>query len=42
MQNSKFGLKDASLLRAQGYIGGKWVDAKEGGTVVVDSACFRS
>lgn len=32
---SAFGLKDGSLIRTQGFIDGKWVDAKEGGTVTV-------
>ncbi|PSR81033.1 hypothetical protein PHLCEN_2v6564 [Hermanssonia centrifuga] len=32
---SSFGLKDASLLRTQGFIDGKWVDAKEGGKISV-------
>ncbi|KAL1944396.1 hypothetical protein VTO73DRAFT_3581 [Trametes versicolor] len=32
---SAFGLKDPSLVRTQAYIGGKWVDAKEGGTIKV-------
>jgi len=32
---SAFGLKDSSLIRAQGFIDGKWVDAKEGGTIKV-------
>ncbi|KAI9059995.1 succinate-semialdehyde dehydrogenase [Trametes sanguinea] len=30
-----FGLKDSSLIRTQAYIGGKWVDAKEGGVIKV-------
>ncbi|KAI0832934.1 succinate-semialdehyde dehydrogenase [Trametes gibbosa] len=30
-----FGLKDASLVRTQGFIDGKWVDAKEGGLIQV-------
>ncbi|RPD67539.1 succinic semialdehyde dehydrogenase [Lentinus tigrinus ALCF2SS1-7] len=30
-----FGLKDASLVRTQGFIDGKWVDAKEGGVIKV-------
>ncbi|KAH9854802.1 succinate-semialdehyde dehydrogenase [Lenzites betulinus] len=30
-----FGLKDASLIRTQGFIDGKWVDAKEGGVIKV-------
>ncbi|KAL6309808.1 succinate-semialdehyde dehydrogenase [Sparassis latifolia] len=30
-----FGLKDASLVRTQGFIDGKWVDAQEGGTIKV-------
>ncbi|OCH95922.1 succinate-semialdehyde dehydrogenase [Obba rivulosa] len=32
---SNFGLKDASLIRTQGFINGKWVDAQEGGTINV-------
>ncbi|KAI0092149.1 succinic semialdehyde dehydrogenase [Irpex rosettiformis] len=30
-----WGLKDASLIRSQGFIDGKWVDAKEGGKFAV-------
>ncbi|PCH40930.1 succinate-semialdehyde dehydrogenase I [Wolfiporia cocos MD-104 SS10] len=30
-----FGLKDASLVHMQSYIDGKWIDAKEGGTIKV-------
>ncbi|KAI0650949.1 succinic semialdehyde dehydrogenase [Trametes meyenii] len=30
-----FGLKEASLVRTQGFIDGKWVDAKEGGVIKV-------
>ncbi|KAI0658692.1 succinic semialdehyde dehydrogenase [Cubamyces menziesii] len=30
-----FGLKDSSLIRTQGFIDGKWVDAKEGGVIKV-------
>ena len=33
----QFGLKDPSLVRAQGFIDGKWVDAKEGGVIKVTS-----
>ncbi|KAF9816508.1 hypothetical protein IEO21_04036 [Rhodonia placenta] len=32
---SALGLKDASLLRTQGYIDGKWVDAQGGGKIKV-------
>ncbi|KAH7931169.1 succinic semialdehyde dehydrogenase [Leucogyrophana mollusca] len=32
-----WGLKDQSLIKTQGYIDGKWVDAKEGGTILVTS-----
>ncbi|KII95315.1 hypothetical protein PLICRDRAFT_210504 [Plicaturopsis crispa FD-325 SS-3] len=32
---SAFGLKDPSLIKTQGFIDGKWVDAKEGGTITV-------
>ncbi|KZT71542.1 succinate-semialdehyde dehydrogenase [Daedalea quercina L-15889] len=32
---ANFGLKDASLIRNQGYIDGKWVDAQEGGVIKV-------
>ncbi|KAF9231351.1 Aldehyde/histidinol dehydrogenase [Melanogaster broomeanus] len=32
---SVWGLKDPSLLKTQGYIDGKWVDATEGGTILV-------
>ncbi|THH27639.1 hypothetical protein EUX98_g6546 [Antrodiella citrinella] len=35
VNTSAFGLKDASLIRAQGYINGQWVDAKEGGKIQV-------
>ncbi|KAG7097428.1 hypothetical protein E1B28_004772 [Marasmius oreades] len=34
-QASNFGLKDASLIQTQGYIGGKWRDAKDGGRIIV-------
>ncbi|KAI0758000.1 succinic semialdehyde dehydrogenase [Fomes fomentarius] len=30
-----FGLKDASLVRSQAFIDGKWVDAKDGGVIKV-------
>jgi succinate-semialdehyde dehydrogenase/glutarate-semialdehyde dehydrogenase len=30
-----FGLKDPSLIRTQGFIDGKWVDAKDGGKITV-------
>ncbi|KAH7887445.1 Aldehyde/histidinol dehydrogenase [Phlebopus sp. FC_14] len=32
---SVWGLKDPSLIKPQGYIDGKWIDAKDGGTIVV-------
>ncbi|KIK98211.1 hypothetical protein PAXRUDRAFT_824122 [Paxillus rubicundulus Ve08.2h10] len=32
---SVWGLKDPSLVKSQGYINGKWVDANEGGTILV-------
>ncbi|KAI0072975.1 succinate-semialdehyde dehydrogenase [Panus rudis PR-1116 ss-1] len=32
---SVFGLKDSSLIHSQGFIDGKWVDAKEGGKILV-------
>lgn len=34
---SQLGIKDAALYRTQGFINGKWVDAKDGGKIVVDS-----
>ncbi|KAJ3822600.1 succinic semialdehyde dehydrogenase [Lentinula raphanica] len=34
-QASAFGLKDPSLIKFQGLIGGKWVDAKDGAKIVV-------
>jgi len=34
-QASVFGLKDSSLIRFQGIIDGKWVDAKDGAKIVV-------
>ncbi|KAJ3718058.1 succinic semialdehyde dehydrogenase [Lentinula guzmanii] len=34
-QASVFGLKDPSLIKFQGLIGGKWVDAKDGAKIVV-------
>ena len=37
----QLGLKDALLVRTQGYIDGKWVDAKAGGVIKVTSA-YRS
>lgn len=33
----QFGLKDPSLIKFQGFIDGKWVDAKDGETIVVNS-----
>jgi hypothetical protein len=33
-----FGLKDPSLIKFQGLIGGKWVDAKDGSVFSVTSA----
>ncbi|KAH9939375.1 succinic semialdehyde dehydrogenase [Epithele typhae] len=33
--SSAFGLKEASLVRSQGFIDGKWVDAKDGGVIKV-------
>ncbi|KAH7912972.1 Aldehyde/histidinol dehydrogenase [Hygrophoropsis aurantiaca] len=32
---STWGLKEPSLVKSQGYINGKWVDAQEGGTILV-------
>ncbi|XP_006456691.1 hypothetical protein AGABI2DRAFT_195703 [Agaricus bisporus var. bisporus H97] len=34
-QTAVFGLKDSSLIKFQGYIDGKWVDAKSGETIPV-------
>ncbi|KAI3619472.1 succinate-semialdehyde dehydrogenase [Moniliophthora roreri] len=34
-QASAFGLKDSSLIKTQGFINGKWRDAKDGGRIVV-------
>ena len=36
----QFGLKDSSLIRTQGLIDGKWVDAKEGGKIAVISELY--
>lgn len=33
----QFGLKEASLIKNQGFIAGKWVDAKDGGKIAVTS-----
>src|SRR5271170_968526 len=33
----QFGLQDPTLIRTQGFIGGKWVDAKHGDKIVVTS-----
>jgi succinate-semialdehyde dehydrogenase / glutarate-semialdehyde dehydrogenase len=33
----QFGLNDPSLIKTQGFIDGKWVDAKDGGRIVVTS-----
>lgn len=33
----KFGLKEGSLIKNQGFIDGKWVDSKEGGKILVTS-----
>ena len=35
---SQFGLQDPTLIKTQGFIDGKWVDAKQGGRIVVTSA----
>ncbi|EEB95789.1 hypothetical protein MPER_05188 [Moniliophthora perniciosa FA553] len=32
-QASAFGLKDSSLIKMQGFIDGKWRDAKDGGKI---------
>jgi succinate-semialdehyde dehydrogenase/glutarate-semialdehyde dehydrogenase len=34
---SSWGLKDASLVKFQGLIGGKWLDAHDGATIKVQS-----
>ena len=36
---TQLGLKDASLVRTQAYIDGKWVNAKSGAVIKVTSAC---
>src|ERR1700683_4693344 len=33
----KFGLKDSSLIKTQGFIDGKWVDAKDGARITITS-----
>ena len=40
LNRQQWGLKDASLIRNQGFIDGKWVDAKEGGKFTVTSTCY--
>jgi hypothetical protein len=37
-----WGLKDPSLAKFQGVIGGAWVDAKSAATISVQSMCQRS
>lgn len=38
---TQFGLKDASLVRSQAFIDGKWVDAKDGGVIkVISEYCY--
>lgn len=34
----QFQLKDDSLIKTQGFINGKWLDAKDGGTITVQSS----
>ncbi|KAK0233317.1 succinate-semialdehyde dehydrogenase [Armillaria fumosa] len=34
-QASAFGLKDPSLIKTQGFVDGKWIDAKDGATISV-------
>ncbi|PBK77126.1 succinate-semialdehyde dehydrogenase [Armillaria solidipes] len=34
-QASVFGLKDPSLIKTQGFVDGKWIDAKDGATISV-------
>jgi succinate-semialdehyde dehydrogenase/glutarate-semialdehyde dehydrogenase len=39
----QLGVKDTSLIKTQGFIDGKWVDAKDGAQIVVTSqsdSCF--
>ena len=36
----QLGLKDASLVRSQAFIDGKWVDAKSGAVIKVTSEHF--
>ncbi|KAF7432744.1 succinate semialdehyde dehydrogenase NADP+ linked [Pleurotus ostreatus] len=36
-QASAFGLKDASLIKNQGFINGQWIDAKSGATISVNN-----
>lgn len=39
----QFGLKDAGLLKSQGFIEGKWIDAKDGATIKVTGvSCIPS
>jgi hypothetical protein len=39
-QASVFGLKDFSLVKTQGFIDGKWVNAKSGEKITVQSAVY--
>lgn len=39
IETTQFGLKDPSLIKFQGLIDGKWVDAKDGAKIVVKSTC---
>jgi succinate-semialdehyde dehydrogenase/glutarate-semialdehyde dehydrogenase len=36
----QLGVKDISLIKTQGLIDGKWVDAKDGGRIAVSSESF--
>jgi len=38
----QFGLKDPSLIRTQGLIGGKWVDGEDGRKITVTSSVLTS
>ncbi|KAJ7591480.1 succinate-semialdehyde dehydrogenase [Mycena floridula] len=40
-QASTWGLKDPSLIKSQGYIDGKWLDAKDGATITVTNPATR-
>ncbi|KAL0950178.1 hypothetical protein HGRIS_010171 [Hohenbuehelia grisea] len=40
-QAARFGLKDHTLIKSQGFIDGQWLDAKSGGTITVNNPATK-